>query len=151
MPIDGNRLKALREKKGVTPGEVARYLGITRPAYLKYENGQTRHPRKLDELAVYFCVSVDYLLGNTEYIHGNHNKIFGNHTPINSGRQDSPQQEEESSYYHDPEVAQIAQELKENPDLHVLFDASRGLKKESIEEVRKFIEYQKAKEMGDFD
>ena len=55
------------------------------------------------------------------------------------------------SYYDDPEVAAIANEMKENPNIRVLFDASRGLSKESIEEVRRFVEYQKAKERGDYD
>lgn len=56
-----------------------------------------------------------------------------------------------TSYYDDPEVAAIANEMKENPNIRVLFDASRGLSKESIEEVRRFVEYQKAKERGDYD
>ncbi|WP_315266450.1 helix-turn-helix transcriptional regulator [Selenomonas noxia] len=56
-----------------------------------------------------------------------------------------------TSYYDDPDVAAIANEMKENPDIKVLFDASRGLSKESIEEVRRFVEYQKAKERGDYD
>ena len=55
------------------------------------------------------------------------------------------------SYYNDPEVAQMANEIKDNPDMRILFDASRDLKKESIEEVVKFIEFQKAKERGDWD
>ena len=55
------------------------------------------------------------------------------------------------SYYHDPEVAQMANEIKDNPGMRILFDASRDLKKESIEEVVKFIEFQKAKERGDWD
>jgi toxin-antitoxin system, antitoxin component, xre family len=56
-----------------------------------------------------------------------------------------------TSYYDDPEVAAIANEMKDNPNIRVLFDASRGLSKESIEEVRRFVEYQKAKERGDYD
>ena len=54
-------------------------------------------------------------------------------------------------YYHDPEVVSIANEMKENPDIRVLFDATRGLKKESIEEVRRFVEFQKARERGDYE
>jgi hypothetical protein len=45
----------------------------------------------------------------------------------------------------------MANEIKDNPDMRILFDASRDLKKESIEEVVKFIEFQKAKERGDWD
>lgn len=67
MGIDGKRLRELREAKGVHPSEIAKYLGITRPAYLKYENGETKNPRQLDKLADYFSVSVDYLLGTSPF------------------------------------------------------------------------------------
>lgn len=66
MGLVGNRLKQLRIDKGLYPSEVAKFLEITRPAYLKYENGQTEHPRKLDKLAAFFGVSTDYLLGRTD-------------------------------------------------------------------------------------
>jgi repressor LexA len=65
MGISGERLKALREKKGLYPSEVAKMLGISRTAYIKYESGETAHPRKLDEIAAFFGVSTDYLLGRT--------------------------------------------------------------------------------------
>lgn len=66
MGIDGKRLKALREAKGITPSHIANLLGISRQGYLKYETGHTKHPRKIEELAKYFHVSVDYLLGYTD-------------------------------------------------------------------------------------
>lgn len=56
--------------------------------------------------------------------------------------------EEQPGYYDDPEVAAIAQEMHDNPDIKVLFHATKGMKKESIEEIRKFVEFQKAKENG---
>ena len=39
--------------------------------------------------------------------------------------------------------------MHDKPEIRVLFDATRGLKKESIEEVKRFVEFQKAKERGD--
>lgn len=62
MPINGEKLKKLRESFGLTPGRVADELGVSRQAYLKYENGITRQPRKLDEIALLFNVTPDYLL-----------------------------------------------------------------------------------------
>lgn len=41
--------------------------------------------------------------------------------------------EEESSYYLDPEVAAMAEELKNNPQYRVLFDASRKVSKKDME------------------
>jgi len=57
--------------------------------------------------------------------------------------------EEEKSYYHDPETIKLAQELHDNPNhkmLRGLLDSTKDLKPESIKEVMKFIEFQKAKE-----
>lgn len=54
--------------------------------------------------------------------------------------------DDESSYYTDPETAKLAEEIKNNPGGRVLFDAGKGLKPESVKEVLKFIDYQKAKE-----
>lgn len=66
MGIDGKRLKTLRENQGLRLQDMANYLGITRQAYMKYENGETRNPRKLEKLAQFFHVSTDYLLGRDE-------------------------------------------------------------------------------------
>ncbi|BBG63565.1 helix-turn-helix domain-containing protein [Phascolarctobacterium faecium] len=53
------------------------------------------------------------------------------------------------SYYLNPEAAKMAQEIYDNPQYKVLFDATKKLKPESIKEVMKFIDYQKAKEEDD--
>ena len=60
----GQRLKALREAKGLSQEEVAKALGIGRVTYLKYESGESRPVRKLKELSAFFNVSTDYILGN---------------------------------------------------------------------------------------
>lgn len=41
----------------------------------------------------------------------------------------------DTQYYDDPEVARMANELKNNPDLHILFDASKKLTKKDLEAV----------------
>ena len=66
MPIDGKRLKELRENRGLYLHDMADFLGVTRQAYMKYENGETKNPRQIDELAEFFNVSTDYLLGITD-------------------------------------------------------------------------------------
>ncbi|WP_304067847.1 helix-turn-helix domain-containing protein [Megamonas hypermegale] len=63
MSITAERLRELREKKGLSQSEVAKFLGISRPAYVKYETGNSRPVRKLKELCVLFNVSSDYILG----------------------------------------------------------------------------------------
>ena len=63
-------LRELREKKGVSQAEVARYLGIERASYTAFESGASRPVRHMEKLAAYFGVSVDYLLGLTDVPHG---------------------------------------------------------------------------------
>lgn len=61
------RLKKLREQKGVTQKEVADAIGVTISAYSNYEQG-IREPSNqiLINLCKYFNVSADYLLGLTD-------------------------------------------------------------------------------------
>lgn len=59
----GNRLKLLRIKKGLTQSEVAEILNINQSQYGKYENGKTNLSiENAKKLADYFGVSVAYLL-----------------------------------------------------------------------------------------
>ena len=121
------RIRELRLANELTQKELSDYLGLTPKMISFYELGQRVPPSDiLLKLAEKFQVSTDYLLGNTN-------------------------EKSTSADYHDPEVASIANEMKENPDIRVLFDATRGLKKESIEEVRRFVEFQKARERGDYE
>jgi repressor LexA len=59
-----HKLKELRTRKGLYQKDVASYLGVDRTTYVRYEKG-TSEPSYdiLCQLAVFFDVSVDYLLG----------------------------------------------------------------------------------------
>ena len=46
---------------------------------------------------------------------------------------DAPMKEHEQGYYLNPETAQIAQDLYDNPDLRILFDAGRDAKPEDLQ------------------
>ena len=128
----GARLKALRLDRGLTQDEVGKRVLVSKQTLYKYENNiVTNIPvDKIELLAEVYHVTPAYIMG---------------------WEQPEEDVDDSSSYYDDPEVAAIANEMKENPNIRVLFDASRGLSKESIEEVRRFVEYQKAKERGDYD
>jgi transcriptional regulator with XRE-family HTH domain len=63
MNITAKRLRELREAKKMSQGDIAKILGISRTAYVKYETGESRPVRKLNELSTLFGVSSDYLLG----------------------------------------------------------------------------------------
>lgn len=62
--ITANRLRTLREQKGLSQNEVAKIIGVTRTAYVAYETGTNKPTRKLQELSDLFGVSADYILGN---------------------------------------------------------------------------------------
>ena len=64
----GERLKELRTEKGITQKELAEALGINSVTYLHYEKSQREPPLSLlVEMAEYFDVTTDYLLGKTDY------------------------------------------------------------------------------------
>jgi transcriptional regulator with XRE-family HTH domain len=62
------RLKELREKHNLSQEELADKLGIPRSTITHYENNSERFPRRgrLDEIANFFGVTTDYLLGRTD-------------------------------------------------------------------------------------
>ncbi len=66
MTITGQRLRELREETGKSQGDVAKLIGISRPAYVAYETGRSNPSRKVKELSTLFNVSTDYILGKSD-------------------------------------------------------------------------------------
>ena len=63
------RIRELRETKGVLQAEVAKYLNVTRASYSAYETGKRQmNYETLCLLADYFEVSTDYLLGRQDAV-----------------------------------------------------------------------------------
>ncbi|MDY5933571.1 MAG: helix-turn-helix transcriptional regulator [Eubacteriales bacterium] len=62
------RLLGLRKQHNLTQRDVASYLSIAQPSYIRYENG-TAEPTldNLSRLADLFDVSSDYLIGRSDY------------------------------------------------------------------------------------
>ena len=66
--ILGKRLKELRDERNLTQKQLADALGINTVTYLHYEKDQREPPLSLlADLAEYYSVSVDYLLGIKDY------------------------------------------------------------------------------------
>lgn len=64
MKVIADKIKILREKKGITQSELAANLGITLSAVNAWEMGITvPSTQYVVELAKFFNVSADYLLG----------------------------------------------------------------------------------------
>ena len=61
------KLLEQRTLYGYTQRQVAEYLGISQPSYIRYENGSSEPTlENLIKLAELYKVSVDYLLGRKE-------------------------------------------------------------------------------------
>ncbi len=68
MKIFQERLIEQRKQLHMTQREIAEYLCIAQPSYIRYENGSAEPSfENLVKLADLFDVSIDYLLGRIEY------------------------------------------------------------------------------------
>lgn len=87
--------------RGVRPYQVAKATGVSTATLSSWKNGRyTPKADKLTKIAEYFEVPVEYFQG------------------VEESRQ-------QAGYYLDDDTAMIAQEIFEDPDLRVLFDAAR--------------------------
>lgn len=100
------RLKELRIKKGYSQSELADKLHVSKSTISMIELGSRKPSYEMMELlADFFNVSLDYLRG----------------------------EDDKSPYYLDPEVAELAQQLYERPEMRILFDASRDATTEDVQ------------------
>lgn len=99
------KYKFLLESKGVKTAEVSRSTGIDPATFSHWKKGKYE-PKKetIQKLADYLGVPLSYFYG----------------------------EEKEPSYYIDDEVAEIAQQLHDDPDLRLMFMAARDMPKEDI-------------------
>lgn len=116
-----NVFKQLRIEKGYTQETLAKALGISRSAVGMYESGK-RIPdsEDLEKFADFFNVDIDYLLGRSK----------------------------QSTYYINPETAQKAQELFDNPKMRVLFDAARDSRPEDLQMAADLLYRLKSAQLG---
>lgn len=64
--VMGNRLKELRERKGISQQLCADEVGISVRTLQRYEHGKPGCIEYLIKLAKYYSVSLDYLEGETD-------------------------------------------------------------------------------------
>lgn len=78
----GDRLKQLREERGLTQTEVASKIGVTKQSLYKYENGIIENipVDKIEALATYYDVSPSLIMGWSENLRKARNIIM--HRPI---------------------------------------------------------------------
>lgn len=95
----------------MTQTELASGLGVSRSTIGMYENGE-REPdiKTLEAIAGFFSVDMNFLLGGA----------------VSSS-------ELETKYYLNDEVAELAQEIYDDPDKRILFSAARDISKEDMQ------------------
>ena len=100
----------LLKKNGLRIADVARATGVPYSTFTDWKAGRyVPKYDKLQKIADFFGVSVDYLLSE------------------NPDTADAPvQKNEQAGYYTNPETAKKAQELYDDPKYRVLFDAAEG-------------------------
>lgn len=120
----GRRIKDARTQRNLTLGDVAARIGVSRQTVQRYESGVIGNiPNdKIEALAAALGVSPGYLMG---------------------WEQDEPMT---PSYYTNPETAALADEIKNNKNFQMLFDTTRKLSPEALQEVINFANYQMKKE-----
>ncbi len=68
MKIFQERLVEQRKLNNLTQRQVAEYLNMAQPSYIRYENGSSQPSlENLVKLADLFETSIDYLCGREEY------------------------------------------------------------------------------------
>lgn len=114
------------EKFNKTQTDIVIDLDINKSAISTWCNG-TRMPRmdKVQKLADYFGVNKSDLL------------------------EEHPAPEDEDSYYINEEARRLADAMHKDPRYQVLFDASRKVKPEDIEKVKRMIDLMRSDYDGD--
>lgn len=107
----------LLKKNGLRIADVARATGVPYSTFTDWKAGRyVPKYDKLQKIADFFGVSVDYLLSE------------------NPDTADAPvQKNEQAGYYTNPETAKKAQELFDDPKYRVLFDAAEGSDPEDLQ------------------
>ena len=117
----------LLQKFGVTTADVCKATGIGQSTMSNWKSRRNLISGKNAQLiADYFGVSVDYLMTGKE-------------------------KEGVEKYYINDETASIAQEIFDNKELRLLFDAAKDAQPEDLQTVHQMLLALKRKERGDID
>lgn len=125
----GTMLRLLRKERGLSQQELADALKISKSSVSMYERGERtpQNPETWELFADYFNVDIDYLMGRSTKT----TKIINPNQP---------------HYYLNDETKAIAQEIYENPDLRILFDASKDATPEDLRFIIEMVNRMKGNE-----
>ena len=110
-------IKSRRLELGLTLKQVADRVGVSEGSVSRWESGEIDNMRRDKIAALARVLSIDPLI------------LIGQQSEDDAGVGNF----QHSEYYTNPETAQIAQEIFDNPHLHALFKAARGSKPKSLD------------------
>ena len=119
------RIESLRKERKISQGNLEKELGFSNGSISKWKTSMPK-PERLQKIADYFGVSVDYLMTGKEKEGG-------------------------EKYYINDETAFIAQEIFDNKELRLLFDAAKDAQPDDLQTVHQMLLALKRKERGDID
>jgi transcriptional regulator with XRE-family HTH domain len=112
------KFRELCEKKGVTAYKISQETGITQSTFSDWKNGRSVPKQdKLKKIADYFGVDVGFFYDDNE-----------------------------TRYYVDDETKRIAQEIFDNKELRLLFDAAKDASSDDLKTVHTMLMALKSKE-----
>lgn len=117
------RIKDLCKQHNISMNKLEKDLQFG-TGYVSKLGKSTPNARKIQQIADYFGVSADYLMSG---------------------------EIKDKKYYINDETAAIAQEIFENKELRMLFDASRDASPEDLKTVQEMMLALKRKERGNID
>lgn len=108
-----DKITEYKKKKGWTNDILAQKSGVPKGTISKITSGITKNPQldTLRAIADALCCRIEDFVENP--------------LPLEPTI-------EQQDYYLSPEVSQMAQEIYDNPELRILFDASRKLTKDDV-------------------
>lgn len=116
----------LLQKHGVSTYKVSKETGIAQSVFSSWKNGiSTPKQDKMQKIADYFNVSVDYLMTGEE--------------------------KSNDKYYLNDETAEMADKIFHNKELRLLFDAAQDAEPEDLSTVHQMLLALKRKERGETD
>ena len=119
----------LLQKYGLTTYQVAKATGISQSTFSNWKSRRNiLSPEKLQKIADYFNVSLDYMMTGKE----------------ETGLLDR-------KYYINEETAEMADKIFHNKELRLLFDAAQDAQPEDLSTVHQMLLALKRKERGDID
>lgn len=126
-------LEMLKEK-GIKNIDVSRATGIPASTFSDWKKGKSSPKRdKIEKIANFFDINPDWLAGTSDIKIKLKNNL----------------NEQEQSYCLNPETSKIAQQIYDNKELSLLFDAAKDAEPEDLQTVHSMLMALKRKEKGE--